>query len=248
MEDIDYNSQKDPWYSPLTVLIAIEKLHSLYPSQVIKEDSLFNRVWEMFAVAISILGAYEINPENEYYLQSNNQSATPDVMTAKRKKHDDGKIYLEMIKIEVVEFESHSPTNDLVEFLKNTKLSRLKAYDEKTLFICFINRAVQIKYQDVHDRLKLLAPKQAIYISGKDIDSPQEIYKIISVYPTLDKPIRYNIYETAKKFKLKPMITTHLGSIDSFVPTGKTSIDIYEALGLQKEKIIKKYVTHPPSE
>lgn len=240
MNESDYNPQQDPWYSPNTVVDYFELLRRQY-GKAVETDVVFKKAREMFSAAVALFGAYELSSENQYYLQANRQSSSPDIMAGTRTKMSDGSILLAMQQIEIVEMESHANTDDVVQFLQNTKLSPRKGYSDKMMIICFINRIVPIRRKEIYEHLKLIQPKSTIYICGKPIDAPLGTFMMFSPYPALTKPLTYNINETAKKYSLKPSITFSLGKGDIEIPTGPRQRNIYEALGLDRSKIYKKY-------
>lgn len=240
MDDTNYDPQREPWYSPHIIVDYFELLRSQYGGAV-QNDFLFKKAREMFSAAIALFGAYELAPENKYYLQINNQGTSPDVMTAKRMKLPDGTVLLEMIQIEVVEMEEHAKTDDVVDFLLNTKLSPKKGYSNKMMIVCFINRVVPIRHKKIHERLKHVSPKSTIYICGRPLNAPMGTFVIFSPYPMLTKPVTYNINETAKKYSLKPRLMATFGLGDTMVPTGSETVNVYQALGLDQQKIYGKF-------
>ena len=239
MSETDYNPQLDPWYSPHHIVDFFELLRRRHGT-LVQADPLFKKAREMFSAAIAVFGAYELSSENQYYLQANNQSTSPDVMTAVRNKREDGHIELAMIQIEIVEMENHAGTDDIVEFLLNTKLSQRKGYSEKMMIVCFVNRKIPINHIKIHERLKKLPPRSTIYICGRPFDAPMGTFVIFSPYPDLTKPLTYNINDTAQKYKLKSPVTFSLGSTDAMIPTGKNKIDVYKVMGVDQEKIENK--------
>lgn len=240
MNDTDYDPQRDPWYSPDEIVTYFELLRKQYGDRV-QKDYVFKNAREMFSAAVALFGAFEIDPVNEYYMQLNKQSTSPDIMAATRSRMDDGSMLLAMNQLEIVDMEEHAGTDDVVDFLLKTKLSSRKGYSDKTMIVCFINRIVPIKHREIHERLKKIAPRSTIYICGKPINAPMGTFVIISLYPDLTKPVTYNINETAKQMTLKPRITFSLGKTDTMVPLGKVDINIYQVLGLDQQKIYKKF-------
>lgn len=244
MTQSDYNPQQDSWYSPHHVVDFFEFLRKRHQSEI-TNHYIFKKAREMFSASIAVFGAYELSPENQYYLQLNRQSSSPDVMTGVRTKLPDGSIQLGMIQLEITEMESHAGTDDIIEFLQHTKLSPRKGYGVKMMIVCFVNRVVPIKRHEIHERLIKIAPRSTIYICGRPIDAPMGTFMIFSPYPGLTKPVIYNINETAKKFSLKSPITLSIGRTDETVPTGKTVIDIYDVMGVDKKKLREKFGPKP---
>lgn len=244
MTATDYDPQRNPWYPPDKIIDYFELVRRQY-GDAVQNDPLFKKAREMFSAAVALFGAYELDPENQYYMQINTQSASPDVMAAKRNKRPDGSMEWAMIQMEIVDMEEHAKTDDLVDFLLETKLSPHKAYSDKMMIICFINRKIPIQHKLIYERLKQIAPKPTIYVCGRPLDASMGTFLIFSAYPLLTKPLTYNINETAKKYSLKPRIRAYLGSTDTLFPTGTEYVNIYETLGLDKEKIYKKYSIAP---
>lgn len=244
MNDTNYNPQQDPWYSPHQIIDYFELLRSQYGSAT-EKDNIFKKAKEMFAAAVSLFGAYELSIENQYYLQVNNQNTSPDVMAATRTRLNDGSVLLAMQQMEIVEMEDHADTNDIVQFLLNTKLSPRKGYSEKMMIVCFVNRIVPINHREIHERLKQLSPRSTIYICGRPVDAPMGTFIIFSPYPMLTKLLTYNINDTAKKYSLKSRVTFSLGRGNIMVKTGTHKVNVYQVLGLDQRKIYQKYNVVP---
>lgn len=241
MSDIDYNPQQDPWYSPNQIVDYFELLRKQYGNESVQKDYIFKKAREMFSASVALFGAYELDSVNQYYLQLNRQSASPDIMAATTTKLEDGSILLMMNQIEIVDMEEHAGTNDVVNFLLKTKLSTRKRYGEKMMIVCFVNRIVHVNHREIYGRLKKIAPKSTIYLCGKPVNASMGTFVIISLYPDLTKPVVYNINETTKRYSLKPRITFSLGKGDAMIPTGKKYVNVYQVLGLDQKKIYKKF-------
>ena len=196
-----YNVQKYPWYSPHFVIRAMSMLASLYSSNV-EDKREFKLAREMFVSAVALLGIYELHNDNKYFLQPNLQSESPDVVAAKNTERNDAPVLLEKTNLEIVTMTEHTKTNDVVEFLKETKLSNKKGYDSKTLIVCVVNKKIQINIQKIADDLKKIKPKSAIYVVGK-LHGENDEWTIFSPYPDLVPPV---IYSMAQK-QLKNIIS-----------------------------------------
>ncbi len=146
-----------------------------------------------------------------------------------------------MNQIEDVEFEEHYKSDDIVEFLNETKLK--KGYDDKTLISCFINRDIPVTPQEVHEKLIKLNPKPTIYIIGHPREEPVDVYQIFTPYPSLSERVRYNIKETAFKYEL-PEYTRFVKGMSqtiSYEKTHEEQISLYEIFGLDEKLINSKY-------
>lgn len=238
----DYVVQQESWFSPTEIIDRFEQLRKPY-GKTLEQDPLFKKAREMFGAAISLLGAYELSEQNTYYMQINKQTDSPDVMAAKLQQLQDGSNQSQLLQLEVVDYEDHYPSDDIVEFLQNTKLSGKKAYNEFMNIICFVNRVVPLRHQEIHDRIQKIAPKCTLYILGRPIDSPMGTYSMFSPYPLHVKPIMFNVDTTAAKYELKPRISLSMGMGNALVYTENEleALNTYDILGLDQKKIEAKY-------
>lgn len=240
---VNYDATKESWYSPIKILNEFEKLRSVYGEERLK-DSLFKRAYEMFTGAVALLGAYELSEENKYWLQSNNQTPTPDVMSGKQLAGSTKGIHLLLTQMEMVEMEKNSPTDDVFEFLKLTKLSQEKSYTEHDMIVLTINKVVPYNLSQVNRQLIDLKPKPTVYILGRVIDAKPGDFMISTPYPKLYKPVYFNVNETAKKYWLPERVNFHLGTEKEikYVPSEKfLPVNTYDILGIKKDLIYRRF-------
>ncbi len=239
---VNHNIQAEPWYSPKQIVEGFQYLLRLYTEEELK-DRLFQRAREMFTGSVNLLGAYELGPENLYFLQSNNQTASPDVMAVKQVVHNKT-IHAMVTQMEVVDMDDNAPTDDIIEFLKKTKLAPTKAYNEHDMIVLTINRKVPYNSQAVHEALKKLNPKPTIYVLGRKVGANDGDFMISTPWPTLYPPIDYNIITTAAKYTLPYRVQFNLG-VDTEIKYDKVStlskVSLYEVLGIDKTKTDKKF-------
>lgn len=243
-----YNEQRDPWYSPHIVIDKFRELASIFgEDNILKPD--FKNAKEMFTAAVGLLGAYELgrtetSSQNIYFLQLNKQSKSPDVMAAKQTERPNDPILLEMSQMEVTELEDHFKSDNVVEFLKETKLSPKKSYSDKTMIVCLVNRKVPLNPHQIQEALKILKPRPTIYIIGRTDQNNAGDYLILTAYPpTLSKPVHYNLVKTAKKYSLPSRVRFGLG-MDYKINYKKENMepfDIYDMFGLDELKLKTKY-------
>ena len=236
-----YDVQKDSWYSPIRVVQGFRLLGQEYGDNISKPE--FQKAREMFTAAVALLGAYELSPENTYYLQINRQGTSPDVMAAKQTEIPDEPILLELTQMEVTEFEEHFPSNDIIEFFKRTKLSPKKGYGDKMIIVCMVNRDLPLNHRDISQRIRALNPKSSMYILGRSHEGDVAKFVIFSPYPRLTKPVKYDLYETAKKYYLPFRVQFHLGTTNK-ISYAKAHLDpsnIYNMFDLDEKKIKTKY-------
>ncbi len=239
----DYNERKDSWYSPKEIIIRFESVRKVY-GNTITSDPLFKKAREMYTGALALAGAYELSEENNYYMQLNTQTESPDVVAVRLVEKINEPVNAEIVQMEIVEFEEHSKTNDLVEFLKINKLPPRKIYDEETMIICLVNKEIPINMNEISSNLNNIIPKiqQNIYIIGRGVYNSDDFY-IFSPYPKQTKVIKFDILNTLNKYKLYPRIRLFKGVNEKieFTETQEEVLSTYEILGLEKDKLYKKY-------
>jgi len=239
---VNYDVQKDNWCSPIEVLDEFEKLRAYYGEERLK-NGVFKRAFEMFTGAVALLGAYELSDENKYWLQSNNQTPSPDVMAGKQFATPHGIDFL-MSQMEMVEMEGHAWTDDIVEFLKGTKLSPKKSYTEDDMIILTINRKVPYNPRKVSDQLIELKPKPTIYIIGRPIGVGIGDFIVSTPYPKLYKPMHFNIDKTAKKYWIPKRVNFEFNADKEIKYTKSNQLrpmNTYDVLGLDRDAIYKKF-------
>lgn len=235
-----YNFQKHPWYSPQLVIAATNRLAKLYGSNI-ESRREFKLAREMFDCAVALLGAYELHPDNKYYLQPNLQSDSPDVVAVKQTEVANSPLTLEITQLEVVTMNEYSSTDNVVEFLKMTKLSKKKSYDNKTLIICVINKKIQVNRSEIANELKKINPQSTIYVLGK-IQKLKDTWTVFSPYPQPTKPVIYALSETVKKYHLPSPMKLHKGIAKkiAYEKTHPETTTIYDIFNL-KESELEKY-------
>lgn len=238
----NYDVLSDSWYSPIEIIDRFELLRSAYGTETIMRGE-FKRAKEMFVGAITLLGAYELNSENKYWLQSNTQGNSPDVVGVKQIEHSDG-ILLEQTMMEIVEFEEHFPGNDIVDFLLATKLSPKKSYSEHTAIVLMVNKVVPFNLYEIQQRLSKINIKPSIYVIGSPINSNPGDFSISTLNPqTIKRPVFYNINTTASKYEIPRRIKLHL-AMDKNISYEKEQlkpVNTFEIMGLDQSRIEAKF-------
>jgi hypothetical protein len=236
----DYDIQKESWYSPSYILEHFEKLRAYYGGLIVKSE--FRRARELYTSAITLLGAYQLSPENIYFLQANNQNDSPDVMAVVQTEAE-GKIFARITQMEIVDFDQHSSITDVVEFLRQTKLSPRKSYGEYTTLVCAVDKAIPIDHKDISRRIRALNPKSTIYIVGRHGKVEDETFSIFTPFPRLTKIVSYHIPTTIAQYSIPPRVDFHLGTDSkvSYTPKQVKALNTYEILGLDEARIKGKY-------
>lgn len=238
-----YDEKRDSWYSPIFVISRFQSLGSMYGAAIANPE--FKPAREMFTAAVALLGAYELDSSNKYCMQLNKQSASPDVMAAKQTQQGQGlPILLEMIQMEIVEFEDHFPSDDLIDFLTATKLSPKKSYTDKTMIVCLINKTIQVNHREIYERLNCQKVRTTIYIVGRSEATDPAHFILFCAYPSLTIPLHYQVFETAQKYSLPPRTSLHKGMDTkiSYTKTRLTPFSLYEMFRLNEKRIKAKYI------
>lgn len=234
-----YDVQKDPWFSPQHVIIQFKRLGEMYGENVdLKRE--FQQAREMFVGAMALLGAFELSEENKYWLQANRQSESPDVVAVKQTQRPNLPILLEISQLEVVELNDRSPLNDVVEFLKKTKLSPKKSYGDKVMILCIVNKQIPINRVEIAEKIKELKPKPTIYILGK-VEGEGYKFVIFSPHPNPTKHVIYEVADTMKKYQLPSPTRFHRGTAQN-ISFDKAHIEVttmYDMFNLNEAKLEK---------
>jgi hypothetical protein len=235
-----YNFQQYPCFSPHLVIKAMSRLTKMYGSNV-ESKREFKLAREMFDGAVALLGAYNLHPSNKYYMQPNLQSGSPDVVAVKQTETENNPILLEITQLEIVTMNEFSDTDDVVEFLKKTKLSSKKSYSDKTLIVCVINKKIQVDRAQIAKGLEIIKPKSTIYVLGKFRES-EDKWAIFSPHPRPTQFVVYSLSETMKKYQLPSPMKLHLGMTRrvTYEKTQPELTTVYDIFNL-KESELEKY-------
>ena len=138
--------------------------------------------------------------------------------------------------VEVVTFDSNSNLS-LIDFLLNTKLSKNKAYDDKTTILCFVDKEIIIPpHQILNQTLinKKLKSQSPIILVGK-VYPNKNIYSLAQIYPTIDLVLNeFDVIEECKNRPLKILKLNRFakGAID-FKPNSEEKHYPFEKLGIK---------------
>lgn len=240
---VNYDVSKDSWYSPIKIIEEFEKCRA-YFGDVRLSDPVFKKAHEMFTGAVTLLGAYELSNENLYYMQTNNQTRTPDIMAGMQLAGGKQGIDLLLTQMEMVEMNEHAPTGDIIEFLKRTKLSPKKSYTEHDMIVLTINRKTPYDRYEVARELQKIKPKSTIYIIARPVGAEIGDFMISTPYPKLYKPVTFNVDKTATKYSLPERVDFNLSPEKEIKYTRSANmkpVNTYQILGLDKAKIYRRF-------
>ncbi len=238
---VNHDLLRSSWYSPKKILDEFEDLREQYPEKIY--DSVFKKAREMFVGAVALLGAYELSSDNKYFMQLNTQSTSPDIIAINPTERGKAGVLMEVNQLEITEFENHFLSDDLVTFLRTTKISPKRDYGEHVIIICVVNREILIDSKKINQQLKILKPKSTIYILGRSIDAKTGDFTIFSVWPTLTKILNYNVNLTASKYFLPSRVNLDRGFTEKifYRESVLKPVTNFEILGLNQREILRKY-------
>ena len=193
------------WFSPRKILLRFAQKEQEV-GEKIKTASEYKTIREARIVAIMLLGIEKLY-KREYWLRLvDPKESTPDIKTATQVSETDNRLAYQ--DVEVVTLESHSP-EDVDDFLKRTKLSAKKNYEERTIILCEINKNTQTKpWQEISEALAIVDKKYDVYLLGRN-DPVAMKYQLARIYPKLDEIIKFDAMEEAYDTNKKVRDTMH---------------------------------------
>lgn len=145
--------------------------------------------------------------------------------------------------MEVTEFEEHYSSSDIFEFLRSTKLSPKKSYDEHTMIVCMVNRETSVDEHNLRQKLREFNPKGTIYVLGRSHEGTPGEFIIFSPYPNPTKSLKFNLNTTVLKYSIPPRIKLGMGTARkiSYLATHLEPVNTYDIFGLNGDLLRKKY-------
>ena len=173
-----------------------------FPIEPGKPDKIYRKAKELYVVAMFAIGMQKAYDRQLWFVLSPDSEQSPDVRTYIEELSDADKA--PKYSYQDVEVVAYIPklNEGMIDFLKRTKLSSSKSYDEKTTILFHIEKAGQLPDRAKWDELaRENISKANVYMLGKR--SPTEpIYQIVQVYPTF-KPVitNYHLIKTCLEQK-----------------------------------------------
>ena len=171
---------------------------------------------------------------------------SPDIVTMYRTEHEDKPIQAKLQDVEVVEYGENS-TEDLAEFLLTKKLDPSKsgkAYDTMTIVVCHITKAIlEVNHEDLHEQLSKFKPKPELYLLGGIPNEKPGQHRLRRVWPQLDAPVEFNIFDEALNYPKPDSLKLSLGT-GKAITFGNSRLplpDRYEVFELDEHKTKAKY-------
>lgn len=219
------------WFSPINVLYHFARLESLPPSSK-RSSRSFKKAKEAYRVAIMLMGIIKFQ-QRQYWLQIvKDEEGSPDIRTGTFLIVSGKPKEFTIQEVELVDFEHHSKEN-IVDFLKRTKLSPKRPYPSYITFLCYVSKATLLPpYRQIYDELKSVVAKNPIIILGK-IHPRKHIYRICQVHPEIDLLEDFDVMREAYNKKYRGVLRLKSGSDDKlnliYLPNEKHYP--FEALG-----------------
>jgi len=178
MDEIDI--KKYPWFSPTYVLHAHVDIVRLFGQEIVDMKTDFQRVEELRKSAVMVLALHKRTGIR--LLMQASRDTSPDVLTLELIESLDKPVHGSYHTVEVVDFGKNGE-QDVARFLLDMKLkSKKKAYDEKTMILCYINKSFHANFAEIHKKLKneVFKPK-IVYLLGRIKNSKE--YLLTQIYP-----------------------------------------------------------------
>jgi hypothetical protein len=138
------------WFNPVNVIYEFKRLESL---GILKPSVIgYKKIQEAYISAISLIGMVEAL-KIDFWLQIVDDSeGSPDIKTiCFSPKGASNEFTIQ--DVEIVIFGNHSSDN-IVQFLLDTKLSKRKGYDDLTNILCFVDKIAYLpSVQEIRSQL-----------------------------------------------------------------------------------------------
>ena len=189
-------ANKRAWHSPTKVLDHYLRLVKKHGLEKIDSNNQYQKVREMKAVALFLLGIIK-NQKREFWLQSVINETRPDVRTFCLDNTRLGPVNQLIQEVEVTTYEKHSH-DDLVNFITRTKLLKKKNYSALNIILCELRKNFRLPpLKTLNWQFRKINPKSNIVIIGR-INPVREIYRIANIYPEIELVEDFNAIDEAK--------------------------------------------------
>jgi hypothetical protein len=240
MRDVDVDGKI--FYSPVRVDHAFSRMPQVYRDNI--EDHLFDRAREMYEAAIYLTGCWVLDTSNQYQMRSY-EGETPDVLAIKRAGKGVRGNLLHKTKIEVVTMRDEDIRSDVMQFLRETKLSPRKSYTEDDTILLSMMKVLKVDFTKLVSEIAEHKPAPHVFAIGKLKEQPLGDFFIARLHPNHTRPVYFTFQRVLDVLPTEGKIILKFGLHEEVVKTQESSDidDPFEVLGLldEKEEIIKKY-------
>lgn len=180
-----YRNNSDAiWFNPANVIYHFARLKSLTPVEK-RNKRFFKKAEEGYFTALALLGVMKYK-KNKYWLQIvNDKEGSPDTRTGTFEKRRGERPEFAIQNIEIALYEKHSE-EDLIGFLKRTKLPPNKIYPENYTILVIVNKKVVIPplYELYRELKKLHSCISVVILMG--INQETNKFSVCQIYPIVD--------------------------------------------------------------
>ncbi len=184
---------KDPiWYPPQHVVYHYGMHLDPLPEDQ-KHTKAFRKADELLVATIALLGI-QFDAKEFYWIQPVSDSEdSPDVRTGRFLPQGECIVpNFEIQDVEVVSF-LPQPGEDIASFLSRTKLSKAKAYDDKTVILCHIQKGIRISsLPAITEALRGTGAVCPVIVLGRAHPTRKD-YFLFQVHPQFKLVIDYNV-------------------------------------------------------
>lgn len=219
------------WYAPHSVIYHYAAHLDPLPVEQ-KKSKAFKKADELLIAAHALLGI-QINDGDHWMQAVPDSEESPDIRTA-RPLPSDGihAPHWEYHDVEVVSF-MPAPGEDIGTFLTRTKLSKAKAYDDKTIVLLHIQTGTQIKsWEEVAATLKATGAVCPVIALGRT-DAVRKDYALFQLHPRLAALANYNLDDILKTQSRRSVLNLKRGSKPSNESRPNEEHCPFESLGFK---------------
>ncbi len=174
------------WYSPMQLIKFADYALKHNASKQSKK-----MIDEMLPVAVATIGLAEISGKAHWLQHVSEKKQAPDLRSLYQEKKD-RKMVFHISDIEVVTLGPYSNGDDIAQFILDTKLNNpKKAYDERTIFICHLNRKLNAVVSEISNKLTAYNKPQDVFLIG--LIRYKNVYQFSQVNPKIGPTLIINL-------------------------------------------------------
>jgi hypothetical protein len=172
----------DLWFPPANILY-----HGHWKLKGKTTSDERKQIKEAMSGAVMLVGINKATKENfRLQLVDPRKEQTPDIRTMRLIETNGEPNQMEVQEVEIVTLEENS-SDDVDDFLKRTKLSSMKAYPQKMIILCHINKKMKKNksWRQVYESLNDNPIPNDVYVLAR-VDTEKQKYQLAKIHPTLE--------------------------------------------------------------
>ena len=232
---------KDPiWYAPPSVIYHYGTHIDGLPAEQ-KTTKAFKKADELLVAAIALLGI-QLDETELYWIQPVSDSeGSPDVRTGRFLPPQGTQApHFEYKDVELVSF-LPQVNEDIGSFLNRTKLSKAKAYDDKTIILCHMQKGAHIpSVPAITEALRGTGAVCPVIILGRTHPERKD-YTLFQVHPQYKEIAAYNLDELLKTQPRRSVLNLRRGSKPSNESRPNYEHCPFESMGFECSVIHKTH-------